>query len=165
MNIIVAVDKNWGIGKDGGLLTHLPQDLKYFKERTMGKVVVMGRKTLESLPKKKALPNRTNIVISSTLKEAEGCIICKDRQELEKELAKYPTEDIFIIGGAKVYTDMIPYCTDFYLTFMDEEFDADKHIPNILANENVEKIWEGESMSENGIDYRFTHYRRKDGKL
>ena len=160
MNLIVAVDEKCGIGKNGGLLTHLSNDLKYFKEKTQGKVVVMGRKTLESLPGGKPLPNRTNIVLSESLAEAEGYTGCKNREELDAELKKYDTNDVFIIGGAKVYNDMIPECTDFYLTFMYADFGADKFIMDIPKISGVKKVWESEIITENGVNYRFTHFRR-----
>ncbi|MGP1570099.1 MAG: dihydrofolate reductase [Eubacteriales bacterium] len=160
MNLIVAVDEKWGIGKNGGLLAHLSSDLKYFKEKTAGKVVVMGRKTLESLPAGKPLPNRTNIVLSASLDSADGYTVCKDRAKLDEKLAEYDTNDVFIIGGAKVYSDFMSECTDFYLTFMQADLGADKFIPNILEIPGIKKIWESETITENGINYKFTHFRR-----
>ena len=104
MNLIVAVDNKWGIGKNGGLLTHLPTDLKYFKEHTQGKVVVMGRKTLESLPGKKGLPNRVNYVLTTNPDyEAEGCIIVNSEDELFGALEQYDPDDVLLIGGAALY--------------------------------------------------------------
>ena len=120
----------------------------------------MGRKTLESLPGGKPLPNRTNIVLSESLAEAEGYTVCKNREELDAELKKYDTNDVFIIGGAKVYNDMIPECTDFYLTFMYADFGADKFITDIPKISGVKKVWESEMITENGVNYRFTHFRR-----
>ena len=104
MKSIVVVDKNWGIGKDGDLLVHLPGDLKYFKEKTLGKVVVMGRTTFESLPGKKPLPGRVNIVLSRDLEfHPEGCIMCRSKEELFKELENYDDDDVMIMGGSYVY--------------------------------------------------------------
>ena len=90
MKLIAAIDSNWNIGKDGALLVHIPQDMKFFREKTMGKVVVMGRKTLESFPGKKPLKGRTNIVLTtSSGYEAEGALIVHSLSELEEAVAGY----------------------------------------------------------------------------
>ena len=107
MNMIVAADKNWGIGKDGQLLTHLSGDLKYFKERTLGKAVVMGRKTLESLPGGRPLPGRTNIVLTANPDyEKEGCVIVHSMEELREKCAEFPADGVMIIGGAILYNEL-----------------------------------------------------------
>ena len=158
MKLIVAADKNWAIGKDNDLLCHLPGDLKYFKERTTGKTVVMGRKTLESLPGGKPLPKRTNIVLTRDENfEKEGCIILHSIEEL---LEKYGQEDLMVMGGAEIYTKLLPYCDTCYITEIDKEFEADKYIPNVSIDPAFEKIWESEEQVENGISYRFVEYKR-----
>ncbi|MBN7774431.1 dihydrofolate reductase [Clostridium aminobutyricum] len=161
MKIIVAADRKWGIGKDNNLLTHLPGDLKYFKEMTLGKVVVMGRKTLESLPGKKPLPGRTNIVLSGDKNYKADCLVCHSEEELAHELEKYDTEDIYIIGGAKVYADMRDCCDTYYVTKILDEFDADRHFENLDLCQDVELVWESELQEHNGTEYKFTEYRRK----
>ncbi len=158
MKLIVAADKNWAIGKDNDLLCHLPGDLKYFKERTTGKTVVMGRKTLESLPGGKPLPKRTNIVLTRDENfEKEGCIILHSIEEL---LEKYGQEDLMVMGGAEIYTKLLPYCDTCYITEIDKEFEADKYIPNVSIDPAFEKVWESEEQVENGISYRFVEYKR-----
>ncbi len=158
MKLIVAADKNWAIGKDNDLLCHLPGDLKYFKEKTTGKTVVMGRKTLESLPGGKPLPKRTNIVLTRDENfEKEGCIIVHSIEEL---LEKYGDEDIMVMGGAEIYTKLLPYCDTCYITEIEREFEADKYIPNVSADPNFERVWESEEQLENGITYRFVEYKR-----
>ena len=158
MKLIVAADKNWAIGKDNDLLCHLPGDLKYFKERTTGKTVVMGRKTLESLPGGKPLPKRTNIVLTRDESfEKEGCVIIHSIEEL---LEKYGQEDLMVMGGAEIYTKLLPYCDTCYITELDKEFEADKHIPNVSADPSFEKVWESDEQIENGISYRFVEYKR-----
>ena len=158
MKLIVAANKNWAIGKDNDLLCHLPGDLKYFKERTTGKTVVMGRKTLESLPGGKPLPKRTNIVLTRDENfEKEGCIILHSIEEL---LEKYGQEDLMVMGGAEIYTKLLPYCDTCYITEIDKEFEADKHIPNVSIDPAFEKVWESEEQVENGISYRFVEYKR-----
>ena len=110
MDLIVAAAKSWGIGKDNGLLASLPTDMKYFKEHTMGKVVVMGRKTLESLPGKKGLPKRTNIVLTTNPDyEAERCIIVNSEDELFEKLSEYDPEEVMLIGCT---TSIISSATD-----------------------------------------------------
>ena len=117
MNMIVAADINCGIGKDGGLLTHLSGDLKYFKEKTLGKVVVMGRKTLESLPGGKPLPGRTNIVLTSNPDfNKEGCIVVRNMDELRSKCSEYPEDMVMIIGGAMLYNALMEECESLFIT-------------------------------------------------
>ena len=104
MNLIVAADKRWGIGRDGGLLASIPTDMKYFKEHTTGKVVVMGRKTLESMPRRRGLPNRINYVLTTNPDyEAERCIIVNSADEMWKELEQSEMDEAFVIGVAAQY--------------------------------------------------------------
>ncbi|MBR6472390.1 MAG: dihydrofolate reductase [Firmicutes bacterium] len=162
MNLIVCVDKNWGIGKDGQLLCHLKEDMKHFKERTLGKVVVMGRSTLESLPKGEPLKDRTNIVLTHRADfEKEGVIVVHDMEELLEELNNYATEDIMIIGGASVYNEMMDMCDRLYVTKVYEEFFADTFIRDVDQNPNFKVVWSSEEMEEKGLRYQFFEYRRK----
>ena len=162
MNLIVAADENWGIGKDGGLLTHLPGDLKYFKEKTTGKVVVMGRATLESLPGGKPLPQRTNIILTRDASfQKEGCIIVHSMQQLLTECAKYDPEDVMIIGGEQIYMQLIRQCERLFITKIFAGFNADKHLMNIDKMRSFELVWQSDMMEENGIRYQFLEYRRK----
>ncbi len=162
MNLIVAADENWGIGKDGGLLTHLSGDLKYFKEKTKGKVVVMGRATLESLPKGRPLPERTNIVLTrDTSFEKEGCVIVNDMEQLLAECAKYDPEDVMIIGGEQIYMQLIRQCDRLFITKIFASFDADKHLMNVDRMRSFELVWESDIKEENGISYQFLEYRKR----
>lgn len=161
MNLIVAVDKNWGIGKNGGLLTHLPQDLKFFKEKTVGKVVVMGRSTLESLPNGNPLPNRTNIVLTHKEDfEKEGVTVVHSMEALMELCNQYPSEDVMIIGGASVYNELMEICDALYITKMYYEFEADTFIKNVDALPQFKVVWESEVVEENGISYQWFEYRR-----
>jgi dihydrofolate reductase len=161
MQTIVAVDKFWGIGKNNDLLFHLPEDLKYFKEKTLGKVIVMGGNTLLSLPDSKPLPNRTNIVLSDVFTR-DDCTVVATLPELFEELKKYNPEDIFIVGGAMFYRTMLPYCDKAYVTKVDADGGAR------LFFENLDSLpdWELESQSEpvisNGHTIRFTVYRNNN---
>lgn len=162
MKTIVAVDNNWGIGKEGCLLCHIPGDLKYFKEKTRGKVVVMGRSTFNSLPGKKPLADRVNIVLSRNPEfRPEGCIKCQSMGELFKVLENYDMEDVFIIGGEDIYRQFGPYCSGHLVTKINAAFDADKHFENLDRRGDFELVEESEPQSENGLEYRFTEYRKK----
>lgn len=162
MNMIVACDRNWGIGKDGHLLCHLSGDLKYFKEMTMGKTVVMGRVTLESLPGGKGLPGRRNIVITRNPEyQAENAEVVHDFDELRDALKDTDTDDVFVIGGAKIYEQMLPMCTNIYVTKIDEAFDADRHFRNMDGSVRYDLESTSEEMEENGIRYRFLKYSRE----
>lgn len=162
MNMIVAADRNWAIGKDGGLLTNLPGDLKYFKERTLGKVVVMGRKTLESLPGGRPLPGRTNVVLTANEDfEKEGCIVVHSLDELRAECAKYEPENVMLIGGAMVYNMLMEECESLFITKIDGEFEADAFIRNADQLADYKVVWQSEVQEENGIKYQFLEYKRE----
>lgn len=161
MNLIVAVDQNWGIGRDGGLLANVPGDMQFFKETTMEKVVVMGRKTLESLPKKRGLPKRINYVLTSNPEfEAERCITVNSEEQLFAELEQYDTDNVFIIGGASIYRKFYKMCDKCYVTKMYADLDADTFIMNLDEDPEFKVVYESELHSENGIDYRFCTYQK-----
>lgn len=168
MKLIVVTEKNWGIGKENKLLVHLPGDLKYFKERTQGKVVIMGRKTLESLPGGRPLPKRVNIVISrNPVFQPEGCVMAASCQEaVKKALALAGSDDnVIIMGGASIYEQMLPLCDTCYVTRLEQEFEADCSFPNLDEDPDFQVVWESPKQEENGVAYRFVEYRRKnDGK-
>ena len=160
VNLIVAVDRKWGIGRDGGLLASLPTDMKYFRKMTSGKVVVMGRKTLESMPGRKGLPNRTNYVLTSNPSyEADGCIIVNTPEELWTELAKHDTDDVFLIGGAAIYNAFYKLCDRLYITKIDADLCADTFIVNMAEDTDFELETESEPVDENGLSFRFTVYK------
>ena len=118
MNIIVAVDKNWAIGKDNKLLVSIPADMKMFRQETTGKVVVMGRKTLESFPNGLPLKNRTNIVLTGNKNyKVKDAIIVHTIEELLEEIKKYPSEEVYCIGGDSVYKQLLPYCDTAHVIF------------------------------------------------
>ena len=162
MNMIVAADKNWGIGKNGRLLAHLSGDLKYFKERTLGKAVVMGRKTLESLPGGRPLPGRTNIVLTANPDyEKEGCIIVHSMDELRKKCEEYPPDGVMIIGGATLYNQLMEECESLFITKIYEEFEADAFIKNADELGGYKVVWQSDMQEENGIIYQFFEYKRE----
>ena len=117
MNLIVAVDEKWGIGKDGGLLAHLPEDMKYFRETTSGRTVVMGRRTLESFPGGKPLKNRVNMVLSRNESYSpEGVQVYHRAEDVLEALKDCNEDDVFIIGGGMIYREFLPYCNKAYVT-------------------------------------------------
>lgn len=158
MNCIVAVDKNWAIGKNNDLLVKIPMDQKFFRETTTGKVVVMGRKTLESFPNGLPLKNRTNIVLTHnpnyTVKDA---IVVHSLEELEEELKKYKSEDIYVIGGEKIYAQLLDQCDVAHVTKIDYAYDADAYFPNL--DEKQEWVITGDSEEQTYFDLEFYFYR------
>ncbi len=160
MKAIVAVDEKWGIGRDGKLLTHIPGDLQFFKEKTLGKIVVMGRETLESLPGAKPLPGRKNIVLTRNKAYTTDCLICHSKEELFAALRGENSEDIYIIGGQEVYREFLPYCHQIYVTKMGGDFHAEKFYDNLDKNSSFSMVWESEPHEENGVNYKFTEYVR-----
>lgn len=160
MNAIVAVDRNWGIGKGNGLLVHLPGDLKYFKEKTKDKIIVIGRKTLESFPGGKPLPNRVNIVLSTNPNyDRDDCIVCHSKEEVLEKLSEYETDKICICGGGVIYRLFLEDCDYIYVTKIDEVFDAEVFFPN-LDEMGYEADWESDLQCDNGVEYRFLRYRK-----
>lgn len=161
MNAIVAVDKNWAIGKNGGLLCHIPGDLKYFKEKTKGKIVLMGRATFESLPGKKPLSDRINIILSKNPRFHAPCLVCHTNEALKRELYHHDPEDVFVIGGASIYGQFLKFCDTIYVTKIDAVFEADCHFPNLDEDPDFELVWTSDQQEEGGYSYRFSEYRRK----
>lgn len=162
MKLILAADRNWAIGKDGDLLCHLPGEMKYFKEKTVGKTVIMGRGTLESLPGKKPLPKRENIVISGNPDYAvPGAVVLHSHEELFDYIRDKDSDEVMVMGGGRVYRELLPYCDTCYITRIYESFDADTWFVNLDEMPEFEIVWQSELQEENGIQYRFLEYRRK----
>ena len=162
MNIIAAVDKNWGIGNRGELLVSIPKDQKMFRQETTGKVVVLGRKTLDTFPQKQPLPYRTNIIVTHDKSfQVKGAIVVHSVEELLEELKKYPSEDIYIVGGESIYQPMLPYCDTAHITQIDHEYQADAFFPNLDEDPEWELTAEGEEETYFDLEYRFVRYNRK----
>ncbi len=132
MKIIVAADNNWAIGNQGELLVSIPGDHKMFRMETTGKVVVLGRKTLSTFPEGRPLKNRTNIIMSRdeslTVKDA---IVVHSVEELLDKVKAYDTNDVYIIGGASIYEQMLPYCDTAIVTKIDTSYEAVAFFPNL----------------------------------
>lgn len=161
MNLIAAVDKNWAIGYQNKLLTSIPEDMKFFRQTTTGKVVVMGRKTLESFPGKKPLKNRTNIVLTKNPSyQAEGAIVAHNEDELREELKKYDSEDIFVIGGESIYRQLLDECDKAYITKIEYAYTADAYFPNLDEKEEWKITAESEEHTCFDLEYFFLTYEK-----
>lgn len=158
MKSIAVVDNKWGIGRQNQLLFRLPKDLAYFKQQTLGKVVVMGHNTLLSLPHSKPLPDRTTIVVSQIFKTTKQYIVVYDLDELFLELKKYNPNDIFIAGGAMLYHTTLEYCSQALITKVDADAGAECFYPNLdnLSNWQIES--QEQSLKDNGYTIKFTKY-------
>ena len=162
MNLIVAVDKNWSIGNQGQLLVSIPEDKKLFREETIGKVIVMGRKTLESLPGKQPLYGRTNIVLTRNKDyKVKGAIVCHSLSEVKEELKKYREEDCFIIGGQSIYEQFLPLCNTAHVTYIDYLYSADTHFPDLDKDSGWEMTAESDEQTYFNLCYTFRMYQRK----
>ncbi len=161
MKLIVAVNNNWGIGKENDLLYHLPTDMKFFRSTTKENVIIIGRKTLESFPNAKPLPYRTNIVLTrDNSYTAEGTIICNNLSELFEELANFEKE-VYVCGGAEIYKLLLPYCDEALVTKIYDDKPAEKFMPNLDEDENWELIKKSEDISENDLTFSFCTYKNK----
>lgn len=161
MRAIVCADKNWGIGYKNRLLVSIPSDMKFFRETTTGKVIVMGRKTLESFPNGMPLKNRINIVLTRDRNyEAKGAVIVHDEEELMNELGKYDTEQIYIIGGESVYKMMLSHCDKIYVTKVHRAFQADTYFPNLDEMSEWKMTQESEEQTCFDLEFCFTTYER-----
>ena len=164
MNLIAAVDKNWAIGNGGRLLVSIPEDQRLFREETMGKVVVMGRKTLESLPGGQPLHGRTTVVLSRDPQfQPKGAVVCRSLEEALEELKKYPSEDIFVAGGQEIYEMFLPYCDVAHITYIDYGYEADTQFPNLDESEEWRMLLAGEEQTYFDLCYEFRLYRRVKG--
>ena len=162
MKAILAADKNWGIGYNNRLLVSIPSDMKFFRQTTTGKVVVMGRKTLESFPNGMPLKNRTNIVLTGNQNyQVKDAIVVHSEDELMEELKKYETDDIYVIGGESVYRMMLPYCDTAYVTKIDRAFQADTFFPNLDEMDEWEMTEESEEQTCFDLEFCFTKYERR----
>ena len=162
MNLIVAVDTNWAIGKDNECLVRIPADQKFFREITTGKVVVMGRKTLLGFPNGLPLKNRTNIILTHDKSfHAPDAIIVHSLDELMQELKHYDSEDIYVIGGESVYRQLIDACDVAHVTKIDYAFDADTYFPNLDEMPEWEITADSEEQTYFDLEYYFYKYEKK----
>lgn len=157
--IIAAVAQNNAIGLNNQLIWHLPADLQFFKKTTLNKTIIMGRKTFDSIGK--ALPKRTNIVISSNAQlQAPGCVVVHTLQEA---IAKADAEEVFIVGGANIYAQSMQMADKLYITHVHHQFEADTFFPEIDT-----QIWKVSSREDHfkddkhAYDFSFVIYERRN---
>ena len=162
MKLIAAVDENWAIGKNNQLLVRIPADQKFFREMTTGRVVVMGRKTLESFPNGQPLKNRTNIVLTHNKDYAvKDAVVVHSMDELHEELKKYDSDDVFVIGGEKIYEQLLDECDVAHITKIDFAYDADAYFPNLDQNPDWEITGDSEEQTYFDLEYYFYRYEKK----
>lgn len=163
ISLIVAVDKNWGIGLGGKLLTSIPDDLRFFRQTTRDQVVIMGRKTLENLPGEQPLPNRTTILVTRDPDfQRKDVVIARSIEEALFEAEKYQ-KDIYVAGGGEIYEQMIDRCDEALVTYIDYSYQADTFFPNLDKKPEWVLAAESEEQTHFDIVYYFRHYlRRKD---
>ena len=158
MNLIVAVDQNWAIGKDGDQLIYLSEDLKRFKSLTLGHPVILGRKTLATFPGGRPLKGRPNLILSTTPGyQVEGADVFPN---LEKLLACAP-KDSFVIGGESVYRALLPYCSTAYITKIHASFSADRFFPNLDQDPDWILQDSSEELEQDGVTFHYCTYTRK----
>lgn len=177
ISAIVCVDKNWGIGSKGDLLIKIPEDMKFFKEKTNGNTVIMGRKTYDSLPIK-PLPNRENVVITRKVfkdeygryKDEDGVVYTE--LERVKDVFKFIKEklqdssdscnEMFVIGGGTIYKELLSYCDTVYVTKVDYAFEnVDTYFPNLENIPEWEMTIDGKEKEYCGTKYRFCVYEKR----
>jgi dihydrofolate reductase len=162
MNIIVAVDKNWAIGYQNKLLISIPEDMRFFRDETTNKVVILGRNTLETFPGGRPLKDRTNIVITTKPDvKIDGAIVVHSIEEALEAAKDYKSEDVYVIGGASIYKQMLDYCDVAHVTKIDYAYQADTYFPNLDENPEWEIEAESEERTYYDIEYAFYKYVKK----
>lgn len=162
MNQIFSADKEWGIGYNNQLLFYTKGDMAHFRKHTVGNVIIMGRKTLASLPGQKPLPNRTNIVLTRDPHfSVPDVVVCRDLDALFAALAPYPDEKIFVIGGSEIYRQLLPYSSYAYVTQWDTVARADAFVPHLDMHPDWQCIEKSERQTEGSIAYHFCVYQNQ----
>lgn len=161
MNIIVAVDNNWAIGNKGRLLVSIPNDMKHFREETTGKVIVLGRKTLETFPQGLPLAGRTNIILSANPGfRVKGGMVVHSIPELLKELKQYDDQDVYVVGGESLYRALLPYCDVAHVTKIDHDYEADAYFPNLDNDPEWRITADSDEQTYFDLPYVFQRYER-----
>lgn len=162
MNIIASADKNWGIGNKGQLLAHVSADMKFFKSKTVGNTVILGRKTLATFPGGKPLKDRENIILTTDKAfDGQGAAVVHSVEELKDFIKDRNSESLYVIGGGTVYSQLMELCDTAYITKFEKEYEADTFIENLDKAEDWYLAEESEPMEERGTVYRFCTYKRK----
>ena len=161
MKCIVAADQNWGIGVDNHLLVSIPADMRLFRAETMGKVVVMGRRTLESFPGGAPLKGRKNIVLTRNKDlDGKGALVVGSVKELLEEIEEVSPEDVYCIGGESIYRLLLPYCDTALVTKINFSYAADRFFPNLDEDPHWKLVGSSEEQTYFDLDYQFLRYER-----
>ncbi|MCR5209836.1 MAG: dihydrofolate reductase [Lachnospiraceae bacterium] len=161
MKLIVAVDNNWAIGCKGHLLVSIPNDQKNFAMETTGKVVVYGRKTMETFPGGQPLRQRTNIVLSHNKDfKVKGAETVYSLEELLEKIKAYPTDDVYVVGGEEVYRELLPYCDTALVTKIDYKYEADAHFPDLDSDKEWRLTGESDVQTYFDLEYTYLKYSR-----
>ena len=162
MNMIAAVDSNWAIGNKNKLLISIPADMKMFRQETLEKVIIYGRKTLETFPLSRPLDRRVNIILSANPDyKVNGALVVHSIEELKEVIREYDTDDVYVIGGASVYRQLLPLCDTVHVTKIDYAYEADAWFPDLDADPEWEITAEGDEQTYFDIPYTFVRYSRK----
>ena len=161
MTLIAAVDRNWAIGNKGQLLVRIPGDHRMFRQETLGKVIVYGRKTLETFPMSQPLDRRVNIVMSTNPNyKVNNATVVHSIEELLEVVSAYPSEDVYVIGGESVYRQLLPYCDTAHITKVDYAYEADAYFPNLDNDPEWESTADSDEQTYFDIAYTFVRYNR-----
>ncbi len=161
MKAIVAVDKNWAIGYQNKLLVSIPADMRFFKQETTGKVVVMGKRTLESFPGGRPLKNRINICLTRDKNFTDpDAIIVHSIDEVLEKVKEYNTDDVYVIGGESIYRQLLPYCSLVHVTKIDYAYQADSYFPDLDDMNEWEITGESDENTYYDLEYSFVRYER-----
>lgn len=159
MKLIAAVDNKWGIGFNNQLLVNIPSDKRYFKQLTEHQVVIMGRKTYESLPGKRPLENRVNIILTKSADfSVKGFLVAHSLDELFVLLEDYRDKEVFVIGGQSIYKQLYSYCDTAYITKIDYTYHADRFCPNLDEEEGWKLVGISEEETYYDLEYFFCKY-------
>ncbi len=163
MNMIVAVDSNFAIGYQGKLLVKIPLDQQFFRDMTKGKVIVYGRKTLETFPNRVPLVGRVNIILSKNKDySVRGALCMHSLDETLEYLKQYNSEDVFIVGGESIYRQFLPYCDTIHLTKIDYEYKADAYFPDLRRMPEWSITEESDEQTYFDIEYYFQKFVHKN---
>jgi len=163
MNLIVAVDENWGIGNNGDLLKRISADMKHFRRITTGNVFLLGRKTLESFPNGNPLPDRVHIVLTNQKDYVakDGVILCPTIEEAIEKANSFAGKEIFVIGGGSVYRQLLPLCDKAYITKIQGVYEADTYLENLDESPDWALTEKGEWQEEKDLVFSFDIYTKK----
>ncbi len=162
MNLIVNVDQNWAIGYKGKLLVSIPEDMKFFRQETTGRVVILGRKTLETFPGGQPLKNRTNIILTRNPDfQVKGAVICHSVEEALEEIKRYDPRDVYVVGGDMVYKAFLPYCDVAHVTRTEHAYEADAWFANLEQSPDWELTGQSEEKTYFDLEFTFCRYERK----